>query len=109
MAAKKRRKRRKAKRKPLGFTNWLAVCLMLLLAAGLAGGYRLAVLSIHAQYSGSLLCWTVVFTPIGTALSFVLGKVVEKNKQENTDSDGKGIVFAAAEAQGFSSVDSPEI
>ena len=49
----------------LGFTNCLAVLLVLLLLVGLAGGFVLAVLSIRYQYTGALACWTVVFTPIG--------------------------------------------
>lgn len=47
----------------LGFTNCLAVLLVLLLFVGLAGGFVLAVLSIKYQYTGALACWTVVFTP----------------------------------------------
>ena len=68
----------------LGFTNRLAVYLVLLLIFGLAGGFLLAVWSIREKYTGSLLCWTVVFTPIGTALSVVLARIVDKNRDENT-------------------------
>ena len=58
----------------LGFTNCLAVLLVLLLFVGLAGGFVLAVLSIKYQYTGALACWTVVFTPNGTAVSIVLAR-----------------------------------
>lgn len=85
----------------LGFTNRLAVYLVLFLAVGLAGGFVLAVLSIKYQYTGALMCWTVVFTPIGTAIGLVLGKIVDKNREENTGADGEGVKYAAAKAQGF--------
>lgn len=88
--------------KGLGFTNRLAVYLLLFLLLGLAGGFLLAVLSIRAQYTGALMCWTVVFTPIGTAVGLVLGKIVDKSKEENTSAAGDGIVYAAAQANGFS-------
>lgn len=88
--------------KGLGFTNRLAVYLLLFLLLGLAGGFALAVLSIRAQYTGALMCWTVVFTPIGTAVGLVLGKIVDKSKAENTSASGDGIVYAAAQASGFS-------
>lgn len=95
-----KRSRKKA-RKRLGFTNILALLLVLLLAAGLAGGFVLAYLSIRYQYTGALACYTVVFTPIGTALSIVLARVVDKNRAENTSASGDGVVYAAAQAAGF--------
>ena len=101
------------RRRRLGFTNTLALLLVLLLACGLAGGFLLAVMSIRHSYTGALACYTVVFTPIGTALGIVLGKIVDKSRAENTGPDGKGVVFAAAEADGFAgsnhSADSPPI
>ena len=97
----------------LGFTNLLALGLTALLTAGLAGGFYLAIRCINAGYTGSLVCWTVVFTPVGTALSLVLGKVVDKSRDENTGADGEGVKYAAAKAAGFSteeeSPDSPAI
>jgi hypothetical protein len=78
-----------------GFTNRLAIILVIFLAVGLAGGFYLALKSIAAQYSGSLLCWTVVFTPIGTAIGLVLGKIVDKSKAENTQG---GIVYESQKA-----------
>ncbi len=95
----------------LGFTNRLAVYLLLFLVAGLAGGFLLAVLSIKYQYSGALACWTVVFTPVGTAVGIVLGKIVDKNREENTGADGEGVKYAAAKAAGFTqnSSNSPPI
>ncbi len=85
----------------LGFTNRLAIYLLLFLAAGIVGGFYLAVLSIRFQYVGALACWTVVFTPIGTAVGIVLGKIVDKNKAENVSGSGDGITFASAQAKGF--------
>lgn len=96
--------------KHIGFTNRLAVYLVLTLFFGLSGGFVLAVLSIKYQYTGALACWTVVFTPIGTALGIVLAKIVDKSKAENTgatEKEGEGIKYAAAKATGFS--DSPPI
>ncbi len=84
----------------LGFTNRYAIYLLLFLVAGMAGGFILAVLSIKYQYAGALACWTVVFTPIGTAIGVVLGKIVDKNRAENV-SGGEGITFASAQAKGF--------
>ena len=91
----KRRKHR------LGFTDKLAVILVLLLALGLAGGFLLAWRSISYNYMGQLLCYTVVFTPIGTAVSIVLGKIVDKNRDENTGPNGEGIKYAQAVAKNF--------
>ena len=85
----------------LGFTNRLAVYLLLFLMAGIVGGFYLAVLSIKYQYVGALAWWTVVFTPIGTAIGIVLGKIVDKNKAENVSGKGDGITFASAKAKGF--------
>lgn len=85
----------------LGFTNCLAVLLVLLLLIGLVGGFILAVLSIKYQYTGALACWTVVFTPIGTAISIVLVRIVDKSRAENTSADGEGIKYAAAKAVQF--------
>ena len=103
----KRERSKEAAIKRLGFTNTLALLLVMLLFLGLAGGFLLAVLSIRYSYTGALACYTVVFTPISTALSVVLARVVDKNRAENTGADGKGVVFAKAEAAGFQ--DSPPI
>lgn len=85
----------------LGFTNCLAVLLVFLLLIGLVGGFILAVMSIKYQYTGALACWTVVFTPIGTAISIVLVRIVDKSRAENTSADGEGIKYAAAKAVQF--------
>jgi hypothetical protein len=85
----------------MGNTDRLGYILVFILALGLAGGFALAVLSIRYQYTGALACWTVVFTPIGTALSIVLSRIVEKNRAENTGANGEGVKYAAAQAAGF--------
>lgn len=90
----------KPKKKRIGFTDKLAIYLVALLGVGIILGAFLAYLSIKEQYTGALLCYTVVFTPIGTACSIVLNSIVNKNKAENTWGD-KGIKYAAAEASGF--------
>lgn len=107
-------RRRRKKRQSIGFTNQLALYLMLFLAAGLAGGFFLALKSIEYQYTGALACFTVVFTPVGTAVGIVLNSIVHKSDHENTGADGEGIKFAAAKAAGFTEADeggeeSPEI
>lgn len=99
--------------KKLGFTNRLAIYILLFLAAGLAGGFYLALRSISTGYTGALMCWTVVFTPIGTACSIVLSKIVHKSEVENSSADGEGIKYATAKANNFVveefSVESPPI
>lgn len=97
----------------LGVTNRMALYLILLLTAGLAGGFVLAWRSISYQYMGALACYTAVFAPMATALSIVLGKVVDKNRAENVNGE-MGIVFASAQAKDFNnraddSVNSPAI
>lgn len=85
--------------KSLGFTNRMAFYLILMLFCGLIGGFYLAVKSIESDYSGALACYTIVFTPIGTALSIVLAKIVDKNKAENTGEtteSGEGISYMIA-------------
>lgn len=105
-AAKRRRKSGIRKHlSKLGFTNRLAIYILLFLAAGLAGGFYLAIKSISCGYTGALMCWTVVFTPIGTATSIAISKVVDKNRAENTSGNGDGITFASAMANGFAQQD----
>ena len=82
----------------MGNTDRLGYILVFILTLGLAGGFVLAVLSIKYQYTGALACWTVVFTPIGTALSIVLSRIVEKNRAENTSANGEGVKYAAPPA-----------
>lgn len=98
---RKKKTKRRRKKSGIGFTNCLAIYLLLFLVAGLIGGFLLAVLSIENQYAGALACWTVVFTPIGTAVGIVIGKVVDKSKAENVSGNGDGITFASAQAKGF--------
>ena len=101
---RKKPKRRK-RRQSIGFTNQLALYLMLFLVAGLAGGFILAWKSIELQYMGALACFTVVFTPVGTAIGIVLNSIVRKSEHENRGADGEGIKYAAAKAAGFAAVD----
>lgn len=98
---RKKPRRRKKKRQSIGFTNQLALYLMLFLLAGLAGGFILAWRSIEFQYMGALACFTVVFTPVGTAIGIVLNSIVHKSEAENKSANGEGIKFAAAQAAGF--------
>lgn len=99
----------------IGATNRLAIYIILLISAGLAGGFYLAYQSIVYGYTGALACYTVAFSPIGTACSVVLSKIVHKSEAENTSADGEGIKYAAAKAQNFcengieGSEDSPAI
>ena len=104
----------KRRHKRIGNTDRLALILVLLLAAGLAGGFVLAVLSIRHQYTGALVCWTAAFGPIGTAVSVVLCRIVDKTRAENTGPNGEGVKYASAQAKRFVeknsySVESPPI
>ena len=89
----------------LGFTNRLAMYILLFLAAGLAGGFILAWRSISYGYTGALACWSICFTPIGTATSIVLSRIVDKSRAENVSGNGDGITFASAQANGFVQID----
>lgn len=71
-------------RKIPGFTDRLGIYCIALLTVGLVMAYRLAVKSIDADYQGALACFTIVFTPIGTALGITLTAIVNKNRAENT-------------------------
>lgn len=95
--------RKKLKKKSIGFTNSMGVYILILLTLGLLLGFVLAWRSIDMQYMGALACFTVVMTPLNTVCSIVLGKIVDKNKEENTGADGMGIAFAAAQANNFKS------
>lgn len=77
----------------IGFTNRLAVLLVVILICGICMSFYLAVYSIKAQYLGTLACWTVCFTPIGVSLDIVLNSVVKKSQAENTGADGEGIRY----------------
>lgn len=88
----------------LGVTNCLAIYILLLITAGLAGGFVLAWRSITHGYLGALACYTAALAPIGTALGIVLGKVVDKNRAENVNGE-MGIVFASAQAKDFNRAD----
>ena len=106
---RRRHSGKKKRKKKLGFTNKLAIWLVVLLGIGLLGGFLLAILSIKYAYTGPLMCWTVVFTPIGTAISIVLGKIVDKSRDENTGGNGDGIKFAQAKANNFMDMDEMEM
>lgn len=104
---KRARRRSKAKKQSkimkhladLGFTNRLAIYILLFLAVGLLMGFYLAYKSIIYGYMGALVCFTVVFTPLGTALGIVLNSVVAKSRAENSGGNGDGIKYALAMAQ----------
>ena len=87
--------------KSLGFTNRLAIALMIFLLIGLIMGFFLALLSIYYQYLGQLVCFTAILAPIGTCCSIVLNSIVNKSKAENLSGDGTGIKFATAMADNF--------
>lgn len=91
----------KKNRKKMGFTDSLAIYILLYLTTGLIMGFYLALKSIEYNYLGALACFTIVFTPIGSVAAIVIGKVVDKNRDENTGGNGDGIKFAAAKASGF--------
>ena len=49
-----------------------------------------------------------MFTPIGTAISIVLVRIVDKSRAKNTSADGEGIKYAAAKANQFTPKQEPE-
>lgn len=70
--------------------GWIVV---LFLACLLAGGFFLALLSIKYQYTGALACWTICATPIGTAVTIVLGKTIDKEIQNIKGPNGEGLDY----------------
>ena len=100
-AAKLEKKIRKLTKRKLGFTNTLAIYLVLLLTFSLILGFYLALESIQAQYTGALICWSCVVAPLDACLGIVLARVVEKSRAENLGPGGVGISYAAAQATAF--------
>ncbi len=80
-------------KRPLGFTNKMAVFILAVLASAVILSFILAVLSIKYEYMGALACWTACLTPIGIGLDIVLNSVVKKNHAENTGESGEGIRY----------------
>ena len=99
--AKFEKKLKKLTKKKLGFTNTLAIYLVLLLTLTLGLGFYLALESIRAQYTGALICWSAVLSPLDACLGIVLMKIVDKSKAENI-SNGTGISYALAMAENSS-------
>lgn len=99
--AKFEKKLKKLTKKKIGFTNTLAIYLVLLLTLTLGLGFYLALESIRAQYTGALICWSAVLSPLDACLGIVLMKIVDKSKAENT-SNGTGISYALAMAENVS-------
>nr|DAG50566.1 MAG TPA: Malarial early transcribed membrane protein (ETRAMP) [Caudoviricetes sp.] len=97
--AKFEKKLKKLTKKKLGFTNTLAIYLVLLLTLTLGLGFYLALESIRAQYTGALICWSCVIGPLDACLGVVLVRVVDKSRAENTGADGNGISYALAMAE----------
>lgn len=97
--AKFEKKLKKLTKKKTGFTNTLAIYLVLLLTLTLGLGFYLALESIRAQYTGALICWSCVIGPLDACLGVVLVRVVDKSRAENTGADGNGISYALAMAE----------
>lgn len=91
--------------KSIGHTDRLSIYILFIIIVTILMGFYLAVESIKYNYTGALICFTAAIAPLDAALSFVLGKVVDKNKAENTGGNGDGIKFAIAQASGFSQND----
>jgi len=88
----------------IGFSNRLAIYALIFLFVGLCGGFVLAIYSIRKGYTGSLICWTVAFTPLGALIGSVPGLVIKKSEAENTGASakqGEGIKYASAKAADF--------
>lgn len=99
--AKFNKKLRNKNAKKIGFTNKLAIWLIIVLMISLLMGFYLAIKSIEMQYTGALVCFTACVAPLDTCLAIVIAKVVDKSKAENLGADGTGISFAAAQATRF--------
>lgn len=99
--AKFKKKLKKVNHKKIGFTNKLAIWLIIVLMISLIMGFYLAIKSIEMQYTGALICFTACVAPLDTCLAIVIAKVVDKSKAENLGADGTGISFAAAQAVNF--------
>lgn len=56
--------------------------------------FVLATMSIKAQYTGALACWTICATPLVTILGVVLNSSVKKSTAENTSGNGDGIRYS---------------
>ena len=118
---KKKTQAKHVKKRPghfarLGYTPRHQIYILLILARGVAGVFYLPKKPTTTGYTGALMCWTVVFTPIGTACSIVLSKIVHKSEVENSSAQGEGIKYAVAKANNFSTnssessnIDSPPI
>lgn len=96
--AKFNKKLNKLNKKNIGFTNKLAIYLVLLLTLTLGLGFYLAIMSIKAQYTGALVCWSCVVGPLDACLGIVLVRVVDKSRAENVGPNGEGISYALAKA-----------
>lgn len=96
--AKFEKKLKKLTKKKIGFTNTLAIYLILLLTLSLGLGFYLAMQSIESQYTGALVCWSVVVAPLDSCLGIVLVRIVDKSRAENT-SNGTGVSYALAMAE----------
>lgn len=85
--------------------GWIVV---LFLACLLGGGFYLALLSIRYQYTGALACWTICATPIGTAVTIVLGKTIDKEIKNVTGPSGEGMDYTKETSKGYN-VDSAPV
>lgn len=100
------------KKKKIGFTDKLSLYILCTIFITILMGFFLALKSIEYNYVGSLICFTAAIAPLDSALAFVLSRVVDKNKAENTAGNGDGIKFAAAQATRFANdndINSPAI
>ena len=106
--------KRTTKKKKLGHTDKLSLYILIVICVTILMGFYLAIQSIRYNYTGALICFTAAIAPLDAALSFVLGKIVDKNKAENMSGNGDGIKFVAAQAsmaaeQNNSNIASPQI
>lgn len=79
--------------KSIGFTNRLSLYCLLFITFTLVAGFILAIMSLRANYLGSLICFTATLTPVATATSITLTACVSKSKSENTEG---GVKYLAA-------------
>lgn len=100
MAKKKKKQSRLFKHlKSIGFTNRLSLYCLLFITFTLIAGFILAIMSLQANYLGSLICFTATLTPVATATSITLTACVSKSKAENTEGGVKYMTALANVSQ----------
>ena len=95
--------------KSIGFSNRLSIYCLLFITFTLIAGFILAIMSLRANYLGSLICFTATLTPVSTAASITLTACVQKSKAENTEGGVKYQVAMASLSQQYNEPSNEDI